>query len=415
MVYVISKDGKPLMPTERHGKVRRMLKNGEAKVVKRTPFTIQLLRDSKEFVQPVNLGVDAGSKHIGLSATTEDKVLFEADVELRNDIVDNISTRREARRSHRNRKTRYRKPRFLNRKKTKKKGWLAPSIRQKIETHITAVDKVCAILPIKNIIVETASFDIQKIKNSEISGREYQEGEQLGSWNVREYVLCRDGHTCQCCHGKSGDKILNTHHIESKKVGGDAPNNLITLCKTCHKGYHDGKIQLPPHIKRGIKFKDAAFMGIMRWSFFNKLKEKYQNVHMTFGYITKNTRIKNKLPKDHYIDARCISGNPLAVSDGTVYYFKKVRCHNRQTHKSKVRRGELQRRPNQLPYLVKGFRLFDKVLYNSNEYFITGRRKSGSFTLKDIHGNKLDSGNTSYKKLKLLEPPTGFICQKLKV
>ena len=185
-VYVLSKDGKPLMPTIRFGKVRKMLKNGEAKIVDRDPFTIQLLRESTEYVQEVSLGVDAGSKNIGLSATTEKKALFEGIVKLRNDIVENISTKREARRNRRQRKTRYRKPRFLNRKKSKKKGWLAPSIRQKIETHLTAVAKVHTFLPISKIIVETASFDIQKIKNPEISGKEYQQGDQLGFWNVRE-------------------------------------------------------------------------------------------------------------------------------------------------------------------------------------------------------------------------------------
>ena len=132
MVYVLDVDGKPLMPTTRHGKVRRLLKEGKAKVVKRCPFTIQLLYDSTRYVQEINLGIDAGSKHIGVSATTKEKVLYEADVELRNDIVDLISTRRECRRTRRNRKTRYRKARFNNRVSTKKTGWLAPSVKQKI-------------------------------------------------------------------------------------------------------------------------------------------------------------------------------------------------------------------------------------------------------------------------------------------
>ena len=110
------------MPTERHGKVRRLLKSGKAKVIKRCPFTIQLLYDTTNFVQEVTLGVDSGSKHIGLSTTTKDKVLFESDIELRNDIVDLLSTRREARRARRNRKTRYRKARFLNRVASKKRG-----------------------------------------------------------------------------------------------------------------------------------------------------------------------------------------------------------------------------------------------------------------------------------------------------
>lgn len=240
MIYVISKDGQPLMPTERHGKVRRLLRDMKAKVVRRCPFTIQLLYDATTIVQEVTLGVDAGSKTIGLSATTNKKVLFEAEVTLRNDIVDLLSTRREMRRARRNRKTRYRKARFNNRKKGD--GWLAPSIRQKIESHINIIGKIHHMLPIRKVIVEVASFDIQKIKNPNIQGEEYQQGEQLGFWNVREYVLFRDGHICQCCKGKSEDKVLNVHHIESRKIGGDAPNNLVTLCETCHIKYHKGEI-----------------------------------------------------------------------------------------------------------------------------------------------------------------------------
>jgi N6-L-threonylcarbamoyladenine synthase len=152
-------------------------------------------------------------------------------------------------------------------------------------------NKLHKILPITKIIVEVASFDIQKIKNPNIQGVEYQQGNQLDFWNIREYVLFRDGHKCQHCKGKSKDKILNVHHIESRKIGGDAPNNLITLCKICHDKFHNGEIKL--NLKRDKLFKDAAFMGIMRWAFYNKLRELYFNVKMIYGYITKNTRIVN--------------------------------------------------------------------------------------------------------------------------
>ena len=254
MVYVLNENGQPLMPTENHAKVRVLLRQGKAKVVNNCPFTIQLLYSSTNYTQPVTLGVDAGSKHIGLSATTEDKELYAADVELRNDIVKLLAARRASRRSRRNRKTRYRKPRFNNRKRDK--GWLAPSIREKIGTHLKVVDDTCKLLPVSKIIVETASFDIQKIKNPDVKSTDYQQGEQLGFWNVREYVLFRDGHKCQCCKGKSKDKILNVHHIESRQTGGNAPNNLITLCETCHTGYHKGTVKLPVKIKRGMKFKN---------------------------------------------------------------------------------------------------------------------------------------------------------------
>ena len=403
------------MPTTRYGKARRLLKSGLAIVVKRCPFTIKLKYDSTKIVQPISLGVDAGSKHIGLSATTEDKVLYEADVTLRNDIVDLLSTRRELRSNRRNRKTRYRKARFLNRVSSKKRGWLAPSVRNKIDTHLTVIRKICEILPITKITAEVASFDIQKIKTPSISGKEYQKGDQLNFWNVREYVLFRDDHQCQCCKGKSKDKILNVHHIESRKTGGDAPNNLITLCETCHKGYHNGTRKLPESIKRGTRFRDATFMGIMRWAFYNKLKEEYEPqgvvVSLTHGYITKNVRIESNLPKDHYIDARCISGNPRAKPQGEVFYCKKVRCHNRQIHKLTIQKGGGRKR-NQSGYLVKGFRLFDKVWFEGKEYFIFGRRQRGYFDIRNLEGVRVNGGSLSYKRLKFLETKHSLICER---
>ena len=408
MVYVLNIEGKPLMPCK-EAKARKLLKENKAKIYKKEPFTIQLLFICENQTQDITLGVDAGSKHIGLSATTKEKELYAADVELRNDIVDLLSTRRQNRRTRRNR-LRYRKPRFNNRVHSKKSGWLAPSIEQKIQTHFKVVEDIHKLLPITKIVVETASFDIQKIKNPEIHNEEYQQGEQSGFWNVREYVLFRDNHTCQCCKGKSKDKILNVHHIESRKTGGNAPNNLITLCETCHKGYHIGTVELPKTIKRGMSFKDAAFMGIMRWSFYNRLKEIYPNVVMTYGYITKDTRIKNNLPKDHYIDARCISGNPNAEPLGYYFYQKKVRCHNRQIHKANILKGG-KKKLNQASYLVKGFRLFDKVEFEGQICFIFGRRSSGYFDIRKLNGEVI-SRSASWKKLKLLETRKSLLMER---
>ena len=412
MVYVLAKDGRPLMPTERHGKARRMLKSGEAVVVRRCPFTIQLTRESGDRTQPVTLGVDAGSKHVGLSATTKEKALFEADLELRNDIAGLLSTRRQNRRARRGRKTRYRKPRFNNRRR--KDGRLAPSVRSKVDAHLTAVRRTCGILPVSKIVAEVASFDIQRIKNPDIEGAEYQRGEQMGFWNVREYVLFRDNHTCQCCKGKSKDKILNVHHIVSRKVGGDAPNNLVTLCETCHTGHHKGEVKLPETIKRGKPFRDAAFMGVMRWAFNDELKEAYSpkgvEARLTYGYVTKNARIENGLPKEHYVDARCISGNPAARPPGEVFYMRKVRCHNRQIHKMTVQKGGARKR-NQAPYEVKGFRLYDKVRYKGQEGFVFGRRLDGRFAVRKLDGAKINE-QISYKKLALLEMRKNIITER---
>lgn len=391
MVYVLNKYGNPLMPTERLGRVRHLLKARKAVIVSYHPFTIQLTYACPDRVQGVSLGVDAGSKHVGLSATTKQKVLFEAQLELYGGTAKNLSTRREFRYNRRSRKTRYRKPRFLNRTKCKKQGWVAPSIRAKIQSHTYWIDRVHSFLPVSHTTVEVAQFDTQLLKATENSSDrpvrvEYQQGEQFGFWNVREYVLSRDNHTCQCCRGKSKDPVLNVHHLESRKVGGNAPNNLVTLCETCHKNYHSGKIELTKTIKRGASHKDAAFMGIMRWKLMDILREKYgDRVSHTYGYLTKKTRIENGLPKEHTIDARCISGNPNAEECEKPYIIRKVRCHNRQLHKAKILKGGV-RKANQAPKEVFGFRLWDSVMYNGQRCFVNARRLSGSFGLADVYG-----------------------------
>ena len=397
MVYVLSVTGQPLMPTERYGKVKHLLKQGKAIVKNRCPFTIQLTYTSEAHTQPITLGVDTGSKVVGLSATTQQKELYASETALRTDVVKLLSTRREFRSARRNRKTGYRKPRFSNRRIPE--GWLAPSIKQKINTHIQLVKNVYKILPITSIIVEVASFDIQKIKDSDIAGTDYQEGDQLGFWNVREYILFRDGHICQHCRGKSKDPILNVHHIESRKTGGDAPSNLITLCETCHKLHHKGEIELK--VKRGNSFREAAFMGIMRWAFFNQLKEMYSQVSLTYGYITKNTRIINNLEKSHCVDARCITSNPQVKPLNYYFNQKAVRRNNRQLHKATTNKGGY-RKANQAPKYVHGFQLFDKVKYDGQEYFVFGRRSSGNFDIRLLDGTKVHAG-INYKKLTLIE------------
>jgi len=394
------------MPTT-PARARKLLKENKAEVIKRTPFTIRLLIATGETKQEIVLGVDAGSKIIGVSASTMNQELYAGEVQLRNDIVDLLSTRRQNRRTRRS-GLRYRKPRFLNRVKSKNKGWFAPSIQHKISSHLKVIENLHKILPITKIIVETASFDIQKIKNPEISGVDYQHGEQLDFWNVREYVLFRDGHKCQNCKGKLKDKILNVHHIESRKTGGNAPNNLITLCETCHDNFHKGKFELK--LKRGTSFKDAAFMGIMRWAFYSKLKELYPNVNMTYGYITKNVRIVNHLSKTHYMDAYCIAGNLKAIHSNIYYYQKKVRCHNRQIHKANILKSG-KKKLNQAPYIVKDFRLFDKVKYNGIECFITARRQTGYFVLKTLDGAAIHK-SAQVKELTLLEKRKSYLTER---
>lgn len=396
MVYVQDIDGKPMMPTTRHGKVRRLLKANKATVVNLCPFTIQLTYKSTDHKQPVTLGIDAGAKHIGFSATTEKEELFACETILRTDIVDLLSTRSQNRRTRRSR-LRYRKPKFNNRVFSKKKGWVAPSVKQRIDSHLNEVNEIHKILPITKIVIEAAQFDTHKMKNPNISGIDYQNGEQLGFWNVREYVLFRDGHKCSYCKGKSKDLILNIHHIESRKTGGDSPSNLITLCETCHKEYHKGNIDLK--VRRGKSLCGAAIMGIMKWRLYDELKSRYSNVSMTFGYITKYNRIKYGIEKSHTSDAFVISKNFNAKRIEYQYLKRLVRRHNGQIHKMKILKGG-KKKNNQAPFEVFGFRLFDKVLYNNEINFIYGRRKSGNFNIRDFNGE--NPKDVSYKKLKLI-------------
>ena len=407
-VYVLNTRGQTLLPTS-SAKARKLLKAGQAKVKWREPFTIQLTRSTGGTRQEVILGVDAGYRHIGLSASTQKRELFASEVELRSDITKLIAQRREQRRSRRNRKTRYRAPRFDNRVYSKHKGWFAPSTEHRINSHLRQVDKVLAILPVSSIVVETASFDIQKIMNPDIEGVGYQQGPLLGFYNVREYVLRRDNYTCQCCHGKSGKKVLEVHHIESRLTGGDAINNLITLCRTCHRSGHLGKIELK--FSRGRSFKAETFMSTARWEIFRCLKTAHPElkVRYTYGYITRYNRDRKHLEKSHCADAFCIAGNLEARRADTVYFQKQVRRHNRQIHKLTILKGG-KRKLNQLPYEIRGFRLFDKVLYKGRVCFIFGRRASSYFDIRTLDGTRISAG-ISCKKLKLIARRRNFLTE----
>ena len=406
MVYVLNREGKALMPTERHGCVRRSLRSGKVVVVRLCPFTVRLTYDCPDGVQDVALGVDAGSRHIGLSASTQGKELYAGQCDLRTDVTELLSSRRALRSSRRSRKLRHREARFDNRRKGE--GWLAPSIRCRVEGHLRIVERLHKILPITKIVVEVAQFDAQKIKNPDIGGTDYQQGDQMGFWNVREYVLARDGHVCQICHGKSKDKILNVHHIESRKTGGNAPNNLVALCETCHRAYHAGKIELK--VKRGTSLRDAACMNILRWAVYNYLKGIYSDVRLTYGYLTKHTRIANGIAKTHAADAYCVSGNVKAGRSKELFRHRLVRRHNRQIHKLTILKGGI-RKANQAARFVKGFQLFDKVRYRGQVCFVAGRRTSGSFLLKDFNGNTVNAG-AGWRRLRLVHCSSTLLTER---
>lgn len=328
MVYILNIDNKPLMPTNRYAKVRKLLKNKQAKVVNTNPFTIKLLYSTGDYVQPVTLGIDSGYLNIGFSAISNKKELISGEVKLLQNVSERLKVRSVYRKQRRSR-LRYRKPKFNNRRRSNE--WLAPSINHKLDSHIRFIDKIKKILPVSETIVEVANFDIQKIKNPEVSGTGYQEGEQLGFFNLREYILHRDNHKCQNpnCKNKDKEQILEVHHLGFWKGDrSNRPSNLITLCNKCH---------IPKnHLKKGFlynwspklkSFKDSTFMSIVRWRLINIIGSK-----STYGYVTKSKRISLGLEKTHYNDAFCIAGGEKQKRVEPIM-FNQIKRNNRSLEK----------------------------------------------------------------------------------
>lgn len=390
MVYIINQEGKPLMPTKRHGKVRRLLQNGLAKVVKRKPFTIQLCYETTNHIQDISLGVDSGYTYIGASAVTETEEVFSSEVTM----VNGIKERNEERSSYRGNRRgrlRYRKKRFDNRKR--KEGWLAPSIQHKLDSQLRYVDTIHQILPIKRTTIEVGNFDIQKIRNTSISGKEYQEGVQKDFWNLREYILHRDGHKCQNpnCKNKSKTIILCVHHIIYRSNGGtDDPNNLITLCDKCHTPKnHEGFLKTwRPKVK---PLREATFMNIVRWRLVNTLDCEH-----TYGCVTKTKRIAYGIEKSHVNDAFVIAGgqNQQRIQPFMVQQTKR---NNRSLRKF---------------YDAKYLHTITKEKVSGKETF-NGRTKRNKNTngenLRKYRGHKLKKGSFSLRKERYFYQPNDLV------
>jgi hypothetical protein len=307
-VLVINSHGQPLMPTSPR-KARLLLESGKAKIVGRDPFTIQLIYGSSGYKQPVILGIDVGYQNVGFSAITESDELIGGELELLDGVSERITERSKYRRQRRNR-LRHRAPRFDNRKR--KKGWLAPSIQHKFDAHLKIIERIQSSLPVTKIIVETANFDIQKIKNPEIEGKQYQEGEQLGYHNLTCYIRHRDGYKCQNPNCKGKSEVLQIHHIgywKTKPDRSNRPGNLITMCSKCHTpaNHEKGKFLFDwePYVK---SFKPETFMSTVYQKLLNIL-----NAEQAYGYETKFNREKLELQKSHHNDAFVIAGGTTQV------------------------------------------------------------------------------------------------------
>ena len=379
-VYVKNRNEATLMPCS-SAKARHLLNEGKAKVVQRTPFTIQLNWDCENNTQEIVVGLDTGAIHIGCSAVAGERVLYASETKLRTDVSKKMTRRAMYRRTRRSRKTRYRQARFNNR--TRKKGWLPPSLESKRNSMVKIVQKLSKILPFTKVIVETAKFDTQKLQNPEIEGKEYQQGVQANYDNLRSYVLARDKHTCQICKKSKG--IFDIHHIKQRKEGGtNKPDNLVTVHLQCHKDLHSGKIQ--HKFTKPKEYKHQTILTILKDYILRDLKKLDFKVKETFGYITKRNRLRLGLEKTHYNDAIAII-NPDKVEQTQSYFEFVCKPKGRYQLSKGVRSEQLN-----IPRKIKGFDVGDFVLCKKNGIltgYIKGKMSTGYFVLSDLNGNTI--------------------------
>lgn len=412
-VFVVSKDNQPLMPTTPR-RARLWLREKLARIVSLTPFTIRLrFEPSGRYTQPAVVGVDTGSKIVGVAAISNGEVIYEAEVSLRDNIKSKLDQRRVYRRSRRKRKTRYRPPRFSNRVNAKRSGWLPPSLRSKAEATVKIVSRLAAILPVSRIKVEVGSFDTQKMQNPEISGVEYMQGE-LAGYELREYILTKWDHKCAYCGIKNVP--FQIEHIVPKIRGGtNRVGNLTLACKPCNqaKGNRTALEFGYPRVAciAQMPMKDAAHISIIKVPIIKMLSDLFgqQNVSITYGYETKYKRIQILgFPKTHANDAIAIACEygKVVIPNTVCYQIKCVSRGNYQLYNG--RRGEHKM---SAPKKVGGWKMYELVKSKGLIGYIGGRRMHGNFVVKDLVTEKLLLEVTPKKMIRLARPIHGWIIQ----
>jgi len=402
-VFVKNMRREPLMPCSPR-KARILLKANQAKIVDYRPFTIQLAIPTGESAQESTVGIDLGSKHIGIAVQSKNKVLAKGEIELRGDVKEKLATRKIYRRSRRNRKTRYRKVRFLNRTSSKKEGWLPPSILSRTCNAFRWIDQFTSLVPNPKLIIEVGKFDVQKMMNPDIQGKEYQQGDTFGYHDVRYYIFARDNYTCQACR-KSKDKILQTHHIVYKSQGGtDRASNLITVCTDCHthENHQEGKIfwKWMKEKKMAPQFKEVPFLNTIRRRIFSK----YPEAQVTYGSVTTPRRKELGLEKTHYNDALVISGiNEDWQDKSGFFYIKQARKKKRSLHEATARKGRkeanrTQARNKKNTQSSNGFYLNDQVELFGKRGYISGFCNGGTY-IQNITGNYITIPEKTYKQV----------------
>ncbi len=385
-VPVINMRDEPLMPTTPE-KARKLLKEKKAKVAFSNPFTIQLLYATGETKQPVTLGIDAGYKHIGFSALTEKRELISGEAVTRTAMPKLNVEKSMYRRGRRNRLW-YRQPRFMNRWNNRG-GWFAPSIDHKLQTHIRLIEKLKKILPISDIIIEVTSFDQQKMKNPEISGIEYQQGELQG-YEIREYLLEKFHRKCVYC-GKTNIPLEIEHLTLRSRNGPDTVDNLAISCHDCNQKKNNltaEEFGYPEVRKRAlIPLKNSAFMNIVRWKLAQLTEAAY-----TFGYITRKNRISLGLDKSHANDAFVIAGGNMQVRS-TVFNATQRRRNNRSLQIN--RKGFMPSIRRRRYPLQPG----DVVEFGESRYGVVGVHSYGNYVIIRNGEKKMD---VNVKKVKLV-------------
>ncbi|CBN54857.1 MULTISPECIES: RNA-guided endonuclease IscB [Kamptonema] len=311
-VFVLDTQKRPLNPI-RPGMARKLLTNGSSAVFRRYPFTIILKVEVITTPERIALKIDPGSKTTGIALVQGEKVIFGAELTHRGQAIKaSLESRRLLRRARRNRNTRYRQARFLNR--TRPKGWLAPSLQHRVETTLTWVNRLIRLAPIGSVAQELVRFDLQQLENPEISGVQYQQGTLFG-YEVREYLLSKWDRKCAYCGVENVP--LQIEHIHPKAKGGtNRISNLCLACEKCNikKGTQDIEQFLakkPEILKRILSqakrpLKDAAAVNSTRWALFNRLKETGLPSSTGSGGLTKFNRTRLNLPKTHWLDAACV-------------------------------------------------------------------------------------------------------------
>jgi 5-methylcytosine-specific restriction endonuclease McrA len=319
MIFVLSHDKQPLDPCH-PARARQLLKAGKAAVFRRFPFTIilkeRLAAESETQAHRVKL--DPGSKTTGIAVVQEQtgRVVWAAELSHRGQqIRDRLLARQQIRRGRRQRKTRYRAARFLNRRRAA--GWLAPSLQHRVETSITWTKRLMRLVPIRAMSTELVRFDTQLMQDAEISGVAYQQGELVG-YEVREYLLDKWQRRCAYC-GKANIPLQVEHIIPRSRGGSDRVDNLTLACESCNqrKGSQTaeefGFLRLQAQARQPLK--DAAAVNSTRWALYERLQALGLPVEAGTGGCTKFNRSRLGLPKAHWLDAVCVGASTSEALD----------------------------------------------------------------------------------------------------